>query len=166
MANETLTLKKQSEQTWSNETVSVASKLSFPLKLQLFRKVKRTIQAHGGTSVEEIFEPILSTKSKPSSFVIRGNAYNKYMGDNGKQIIGGYAITPGIPKDFWDEWYAQQESHDAIQNQMIFAHKETASVAAQAKENEKLSGGIMDRLDRANLPKQGQVKIESNERHL
>ena len=169
MANQdqnTLTLKKQSDATWSNETVSVASKLPMPFTLQLFRKVKRTIQAHGGTHTEEIFEPIQGTKSRPSSFIIAGNGYKKTLGDNGKQVSAGYAITSNIPKDFWDEWSAQHESHDALQNHMIFAHKEHFSVVSMTKENEKRSAGMMDRIDPRAIPKQSGVKVESDDRNF
>ena len=163
MANEntTLTLKKQSDATWSNETVSIASKLPMPFVMQLHHKVKRTVQAHGGTSTIEVFEPVIGTKSKPSSFTIAGNSYIKRPGDAVGVINSGYAITTGIPKEFWDDWVSLYHSHDAIQNNMIFAHKESASIISMAKEHEGEKSG-MERLDPKNLPKVG-AKIETSD---
>jgi len=39
-------------------------------------------------------------------------------------IVGGYAITPGIPKDFWDEWVRQ--NHDADYLALGDEHKNKA----------------------------------------
>ena len=144
-ADTTLTLKKQSEATWGNETVTVASKLPMPFTLQLHHKVKRRIQAHGGVTEIEVFEPVIGTKSKPSSFIVNGNSYIKRQGDAGGDIQFGYSITTGIPKDFWEEWEAQYRDLDAVKNGMIFAHKEKASTLAQAREYEEQKSG-MERL--------------------
>ncbi len=164
MANEhtAATLKKQSETTWGNETVSIASKMPMPFVLQLHRKVKRTVQAHGGTSTVEVFEPITGTKSRPASFTIAGNAYLKRPGDAGGVINLGAAITSGIPLEFWNEWLSMYSEHDAIKNNMIVAHKESASVTSILKEHEKEKSG-MERLDPKSLPKMGKVEVATSE---
>ena len=161
-AETTLTLKKQTGQTWSNETVSVASKMPMPFVLQLHKKVRRTLQAHGGTITEEVFEPIVGTKDRPTSYIIAGNAYLKKPGDAGGIISAGFAITNNIPKEFWEEWLAQFESHDAVKNNMIFAHKESASVTSMTREFEAEKSG-MERLNPAALPKMGKVTVETSD---
>jgi len=140
-----------------SETVTVASKLPWGLHMQIydFRTEYEAVMG-GGSREFKMARPRHGAKT----YTIKGNSYNKTMGDNGKQIEAGYAVTHGIPKAFWEEWLSQNREADYIVNGMIFAHQEYASVAAEAKEKEAIKSGL-ERLDPRNLPKIGNRKIET-----
>lgn len=38
-------------------------------------------------------------------------------------VEGGYAVTPDIPKDFWDEWLDQNKDSPYVQNKIIMAEE-------------------------------------------
>lgn len=66
-------------------------------------------------------------------------------GANASEIIGGHGITPGIPKDFWDEWLRRNKNTPMVRNGLIFADESAARVAGEAnsrKENETGFEGI------------------------
>ncbi len=53
-----------------------------------------------------------------------------------------YALTYNVPKDFWDLWIAQNADHDAVKNNLIFAHTQTGRVESKTKEFENLRVGL------------------------
>lgn len=58
------------------------------------------------------------------------------------QIIGGYALTPGIPADVWDKWLSQNKDSDLVKNNLIFAHEKVENAAAQAKDQATVRSGL------------------------
>lgn len=143
----TLTLKKNNEVP-SNATVTVASKLPMDLTLRLFTWATRNeLVMGGGTREVRVAEAVRGTKE----FIVQGNSWAQNKGAH-QQIVGGYAITHGIPKEFWERWLDQNKDSDIITNGMLFAHQETASTMSEAKEKEKQKSGL-ERLDPNNLPK-------------
>jgi len=130
------------------ETVSVASKLPMPFTLQLHTKTIKHEPVMGGGS-REVVEYVQRYGSP--TFVVDGNSFPQNKGPH-QQLAAGFAITHGIPKDFWEEWISQQGDSDIVRNGMIFGHSETASTMAEAKEKEREKSG-MERLDPLNLPK-------------
>jgi hypothetical protein len=38
--------------------------------------------------------------------------------------VGGYALTPNIPRVFWLAWLEQNKAFDAVRNGLIFATKQ------------------------------------------
>jgi hypothetical protein len=147
MAGDTLSIKKQNESP-SNATVTVASKMPFDfvLKLYDFRERNEPVMG-GGARTYKIAEPRRGAKT----FVVQGNSFPQNKGPH-QQLTFGYAITHGIPKAFWDEWVEQHKEADYILNGMLFAHSETASTMAEAREKETEKSGL-ERLDPSKLPK-------------
>jgi len=143
----TLSLKKQNDVA-SNATVSVASKLPMDFTLRLFTWAKRNELVMGGGTREVRVAELARDKKQ---FIVQGNSWAQNKGAH-QQIIGGYAITHGIPKDFWEQWLEQNQESDIILNGMLFAHQEAASTTSEAKEKEKEKSGL-ERLDPNNLPK-------------
>ena len=128
-------------------TISVASKLPMDLILHMHRPVKKFEPVMGGGTREyTAYERLVLDKP----VVIMGCSFPQNKGPH-QQLVGGYAITHGIPKAFWDEWLKQNHEHAAIKNGMIFAH-DAASVVDQAHD---MAGqkSNMERLDPTNLPK-------------
>lgn len=75
-------------------------------------------------------------------------------------IVGGYALTPGIDKEFWDAWWADnadercnhEDAKDGhkngckctaiVRSRMIFAYEALGNVQAAAKEAKHLESGL------------------------
>jgi hypothetical protein len=129
----------------SGRTVTVGSKLPMSYVLQLHHKVERTIQAHGGTHKEVISLPTPSTPSRPTRFVVDGCAFPQNKGPH-QQIVAGFALTHGVPKEFWDAWLEQYGEMDLVKNGFLFAHEEQGSAVANAKEMEGEASGF-ERID-------------------
>jgi hypothetical protein len=142
---ETLSIKKGVAT--GGETVSVASKLPMGIVLQLYDFKPRHEPVMGGGAREyKQAEP-----RHGATFIVDGNSFAQNVGPQ-SQIAGGFAITHGVPKAFWEEWLDQNKHADYVVNGMIFAHAEAASTVAHAKDNEGEKSGL-ERLDPKNLPK-------------
>jgi len=143
----TLHLKKNNDVA-SNATVTVASKMPFDFTLKLYDFVERAEPVLGG-GMRNV--KVAQERRNTKSFIVQGNSFPQNKGAH-QQIVSGFAFTHGIPKAFWDEWLEQNKDADYIVNSMLFAHADSASTAAEAKEKEKLPSNV-DRLDPNNLPK-------------
>jgi hypothetical protein len=76
---------------------------------------------------------------------IRGTAHEEGMRPK-VPIVGGYALTSGVPKDFWDAWLEQNKDSDLIRNKLIFAYSKVDSAKAAAREHKSTRSGL-ERLD-------------------
>ena len=59
-------------------------------------------------------------------------------------MIGGFAVTEGVPKSFFDKWMSDNKHHPAVINGLIFHHKQLASVVDMGKDRE---GDVRSGLD-------------------
>lgn len=50
-------------------------------------------------------------------------------------MVNGYALTRGVPADFWDEWKEQNKLDPMVVNNHIFAYPDIDRVRGVAKEN-------------------------------
>jgi hypothetical protein len=50
-------------------------------------------------------------------------------------VIGGYALTPGVPRAFWEQWLEQNKDADYVKNKLIWAHHERKSVESWARDH-------------------------------
>lgn len=55
-------------------------------------------------------------------------------GANASRIVGGYGLTDGIPKGFWDRWAKENAAHKALKNGSIFVHATVDGARSIAKE--------------------------------
>lgn len=143
----TISLKKNNDVP-SNATVTVASKFPMDFVLKLYDFVRRYEPVMGGGQREY---KIAQIRRGAKEFIVQGNSWPQNKGPH-QQINCGYAITSGIPRAFWDEWLTQNKEADYVVNGMIFAHAETASTMAEAREKEAEKSGL-ERLDPDKLPK-------------
>lgn len=133
----------------SAETVTVGCKLPSGLKMRIFHEVTRDIPVMGGGVKEaKEFEPIPNAPS----YTLNGFSHEQKTAPE-HAIIGGAALTHGIPKDFWDAWYKQNRNSDLVRNGLIFAHVSESEARAEAKDKVSLKSGL-ERLDPDNLPPQ------------
>jgi hypothetical protein len=58
------------------------------------------------------------------------------------QVIGGYAVTSNVPKDFWDRWIAENKDLDLVRNGLIYAHEKPAEGEAWSKDHASTRTGL------------------------
>lgn len=63
-------------------------------------------------------------------------------GCNSTDIIGGFGITPNVPKDFWEAWLEQHKSLKFVRNGQIWAYKSTQGARDKAREMAELKHGM------------------------
>jgi hypothetical protein len=93
---------------------------------------------------------------RQEEFVIEGNSWPHGMAPV-SPMASGFALTPGVDKAFFDLWLDQNKTADMVKNGLLFAHSETRSVEAQARDHEAIKSGL-ERLDPANLPREFRKK--------
>lgn len=132
------------------DTITVASKMPNGLVLRLFR-------------MEEFAEPVMGGGQRQSQraiqtgdeYTLNGTAFSierALRGDLPRhQIAGGFALTPGIPRDFWEQWLKQNEKSDMVRNGLIFAQASEQRARDAALEKEGLRSGL-EPLDPDRLP--------------
>jgi len=54
----------------------------------------------------------------------------------------GYALTPGIPKDFWDKWWERNKDAEFARKRYIFAHVKGQDARAETKDYAKHFSGL------------------------
>lgn len=130
----------------AGEVVTVYCKLPNGLQLQL----------HG---MQDIHEPVMGGGSRATQKAYPIGARHLVYGFARRiekapdhQIIGGYGITPNVPKDFWDAWIAQNALHDAVVNKLLFAHVKHDHATGQAKEQAELKSGL-EPIEPTNAPR-------------
>lgn len=57
-------------------------------------------------------------------------------------IVGGYALTHNIDKDWWDAWYKANATTDMVKNKLVFAWEKRDRVEAVAKEQKSILSGL------------------------
>ena len=146
MANIDVTPPKQKPISVSARTVTVACKIPMGLQLQLQKDMEKWDDERGG--------PVKRTyKVKTGKiYYVAGPAYPQ--GGKPKNfprepmVEGGYALTPGIPAEFWEEWLHQNrlapyvQATDGAEHGMIFAYGLKADTVAAAREQEKQMSGL------------------------
>lgn len=60
----------------------------------------------------------------------------------GYPIEGGYALTPGVPRDLWERWVHDNAGSPLLVNHIIFAASSTERAGAQAREQVEVESGL------------------------
>lgn len=120
----------------TGDTVTVACKTPNGIIMRVFKMVKASEQIMGGGSRDiEVAEPM----GEP--ITIYGN--RAPWGEQPKcEVVAGYALTRGVPKDFWELWVKQNEQHPLVVNKLIFAHSSDASSADEARDHSASRSGL------------------------
>ena len=125
----------------AGETVVVASKLPFPLELQICDSREERRQDRATTWTETVFYKTGPIVVLNSNQVPRGPAPEGVTYPDPPQIVAGAALTFGVPKDFWDKWLDQNKSTDMVRNGLVFAQVKRDNAVAQARDHkDKFSG--------------------------
>ena len=91
----------QTKPATGTETVIIVSKIPQGMTLQLHEKREISISTNVGVTKELRHYPI-----EDAVFTIAGSAHPQDKAPRA-DCIGAYAITRGVPKDFWDKWMEQ-----------------------------------------------------------
>lgn len=119
-----------------SETITVCSKLPNGLILQLSQPIDIKVAGpNGEVRVEKI-----PRKFGPK-YTLNGTGTFRHDEEKAAKF-GGYALTHGIPADFWRMWLEQYRDSDLVKNKIVFAHAKPKSAAAMAKENAKTKSGL------------------------
>ena len=132
--------------TASSDTVIVGCKIPNGLILQLSHMERSSEPVMGGGHRDVK----LGRKVGPK-YVIKGPAFQvgvmpRYL------IAGGYALTSGIPKDFWEEWLEQNKEADYVKNDLVIAHQSMEDLERHCLDNEHLKTGL-EPMDPTRLPR-------------
>lgn len=142
--------KDESLSTKSGEIVTVALKHPNGIFMQLYDMAESPEVGPLGTRIVKI------ARKRGESIRLNGTAV-----PHGKTprftIAGGYALTGGVPKDFFDEWLHQNRESDLVKNRLIFCASSTASAMDEATEKEEIRGGL-EPMDPDAPPREMQVQ--------
>src|SRR5712691_785090 len=128
--------------------VVVGCKLGNGIILQLCEMEKNHEPVMGGGSRD-----IMTGRKVGEKYNIRGP--NVKFGEIPKFLMAnGYALTSGIPEDFWNEWVKQNHDADIVRRGLIFAYHKMEDVEAKCRENEKKLTGL-EPIDPTRLPIRG-----------
>jgi hypothetical protein len=116
-------------------TVTVACKVPNGIILRAFELIN-TVEAspNGGREVK-------MAQQLGEDFTVFGPA--RPHGEQPKTtVVGGYALTRGIPAELWNKWYEVNKNTDLVRNKQIFAYERLEAVKGNAKEQAKVRSGM------------------------
>ncbi len=139
--------KVKSVKATTGDTVTVACKLPNGLILRVFDMIETQEPVMGGG-----FRNVKIARLKGVPIPVYGN--RSPFGELPKcKIVAGFALTPGIPKEFWELYLEQNKDSEVIRNGILFAHESLDSVEGEAKENADVKTGLqpLSRDSRGNM---------------
>lgn len=127
--------------------VTVGCKMPNGLILRIFTMAEKNEQVMGGGS-----RKIKEAVEVPGKRVVLNGFSHPQNAAPRARIAGGFALTMGVDKEFWDTWLAQNKDTDIVRNGLVFAHEKVENTTAEAKDKQTLRSGL-ERLDPKKLPK-------------
>lgn len=128
--------KKEAVPATGTETVTVALKHPTGIVLEVFEK--KTMQVPDG--VGRLRDEVVF-RSSGKRYPINGNRVP--FGARPKfTILGGYALTEGVPKEVWDKWLEQHPDHPLVESGLISAHAKVDLAEGFATEHEASRSGL------------------------
>lgn len=120
----------------TGETVVVALKLPNGLIIQAQEKTtdQEPIMG-GGTREVAVFRPVGQQFSLHGNRVPFGKMPNY-------PIVGGYALTDGVPKDVWENWRDLHKDMPLVRNGLVAAFDDMDSAKDFAKDGKALKSGF------------------------
>ncbi len=116
--------------------VTVACNLPAGLRIRNFRMIpSRELVMGGGSREVNIAEHV------GEDIIVHGVAVE--MGKAPRcTIVGGYALTPGVDKDAWDAWLADNENSPMVRNKCIFAYERPGKTEDAARDMKGTRSGL------------------------
>ena len=131
---------RASESRSGTATVTVACKLPNGLRLTVFEERTERFPAPAGNSyTETICRPMVGVEP----VIIHGTRANANSMDAPKaSMVGGYALTPGVSKAYWDIWLEQNQTTEIVTNRIVFAFEKAETTRGVAKDNREVLSGL------------------------
>lgn len=126
--------------TTTGDTVVVACKQPNGLILRVFDWVEYEEPNSGGKT-----KKIARQSVEAGEYEIHGNAIDMaalQRGEVNHRIVGGYGITHGIPKDFWDRWLEENKDSRIVKNGLVLAWPTEQGAVDESRNREKLRSGL------------------------
>lgn len=140
----------------SGAKVVVACKVPLGVMLHVDERTEMTVQTNQGA------KQVVEYRRGSERVTVLGPAYPNGQSPEGFRdkppITGGYALTYGIDKDFWDRWWADNADPECnpadmdhkngcrctmiVRSRMIFAYEAPADTKAAAVEGKDLQSGL------------------------
>lgn len=120
----------------STGLVTVACKMPRGIVLHIDEMIDGTEPVLGGGT-----RKIKQARQKGPTYTLNGPAHAIDKAPT-CLIVGGYALTPGIPREFWEEWMRQNKDSPMVQNRVIFAYESRDHVEGQAREQAEVRSGL------------------------
>ncbi len=120
----------------SKATVTVACKMPNGMILQLCKPMVHREPILGGGAREVTQWHPYGPKVK-----VHGPA-RPFGAAPATRVVGGYALTSGVPADFFAEWLEQHKEDAVVVNKMIMAHGNPNWIAGWAKDHRTLQSGL------------------------
>lgn len=124
----------------SATTVTVGCKIPNGIVLQLCKPTKWIEETPSGSLQRTRFDKV------GPRYYVQGPAYPvgtipKGYGEK-PPIAGGFALTTGIPKDFWDEWLDQNKESTFVTGGQVFAHDTFDAAQGDGREMAHVKSGF------------------------
>lgn len=80
----------------------------------------------------------------PNGIILRvaSGASVTLNGANSSRVVGGYGLTTGVDKDFWEAWKSEYASFAPLKNELIFAQDSANKAEGQANEQAGVKNGL------------------------
>jgi hypothetical protein len=123
------------------ETVTVACKVPNGLILRVYDKVDGEEPIYGGGSkrIDQFYQT-------GESIVLRGSSLDPIDLKSGNlplyPHVGGFALTAGVPKAFWEKWKEQNADHPVLKNNLVFAADGTDKASGEARDKVDVKSGM------------------------
>lgn len=122
--------------TRARDTVTVACNLPNGLMLQLSHEhMENQPKSPGQYHEVKVF------RKEGPAIKVNGTAV-PFGSQPAYMIIGRYALTPNVPREFFEEWLRQNADADIVRNELIFAHKSPEDINMHAKDNRDVLSGL------------------------
>lgn len=136
----------------SSTTVSIACKLPAGLVMQLQREETRRDPApNDGNRTVKVFAKY------GDKYTLNG--FSRSPSLNPKLVVGGFAITSNIPKDFAEEWFKQNADFPPVKRGFVKMFSSDNMASGYASEHEKMKSGY-EPTDPNDLPEEFRGRIE------
>ena len=136
-------------------TVVVACKLPQGFRARLFKKGEMRTTTPAG-----VVQSITQFQPTGAEYIFKGPQHGQ---NEGPRVLtaSGFALTVGVPADFWDAWLDQHKEHDLVKSGLIFAFERRNDAVACAKEHKGIKTGL-ERIDPSKPVVHGRIKIEAD----
>jgi hypothetical protein len=125
----------------SADTVTVCCKLPNGLVLRTYTMEPWVDMLVGGVAKETKIARRTEEEYVLNGYAIKFDDLRRgHVPEHG--IVGGYGLTTGVPKDFWERWVKQNEKNPLVTNELVFAHGDELSARSKAKENSGIRSGL------------------------